>query len=239
MANILLVEDDLDFADNLRDWLRHQKHVVDLAPNGSQALDKLKQDSFDLIILDWELPDLSGIEILKQYRDGRPTAPVIMLTGRGQLDDKTTGLDGGADNYLVKPVEPPVLNALIRAILRREEKKDNKRTIGFGDLEIDTIGHKVSCHSVEIKLAPAEFDCLLFLATHSSKGSYTAEALLARVWQQDDKGTLASVRQCLSQIRKKLQSCNSQVEIVVEAGTGYSLKLASESQAESSGKRSA
>lgn len=226
MAKILLVEDDLDFAQDLCDWLRHDKHTVELAENGMQALRKIEEGGFELVILDWQLPDVSGLDVLRQYREGRRMIPVLMLTGKSELDDKTTGLDSGADHYLVKPVEPPVLSAMVRAILRRADT-NGVELIQFGDLQANKKSHSIFCRSEQLNLTPNEFNCLFFLLKHANSSTFSAEAILSRVWKDEERGTIAAVRNCISQLRKKLQSSGSQVDIDTEQGFGYRLKLKS------------
>src|SRR4051812_29163231 len=105
VSRILVVEDNEELADNVRTWLENEEHKVDTVADGVEALRYLRTYEYDVIILDWTLPKMSGIEVLKQYRANKGTTPVLMLTGRRDLDDKESGLDAGADDYLTKPFE--------------------------------------------------------------------------------------------------------------------------------------
>src|SRR5579862_8845637 len=131
MAKILLVEDDLDLISRITKWLSLERHSVEAASNGQEALDLLRDVKYDLIILDWHLPGLSGIEVCKYYRSAGGKAPVLMLTGKTDIADKEAGLDAGADDYLTKPFNPRELSARLRALARRPaETLDDKLTAG-------------------------------------------------------------------------------------------------------------
>ena len=119
MAKILLVEDDEAFAAVVSDWLGRENHTVDVCHDGTSGLEMTKSFSFDLIILDWQLPGLSGVEVCQGYRSNGGVSPVIMLTGLGSIDDKTRGFDSGADDYVTKPCDLRELSARVRALLRR------------------------------------------------------------------------------------------------------------------------
>lgn len=120
MAKVLLVEDDLDLATTVADALRDERHVVELANNGIDGADLLRLEEFDIIILDWDLPGRSGVEIAKQFRASGKKTPIIMLTGRTLMDHKEEGIESGADDYITKPFDIRELKMRIKAILRRE-----------------------------------------------------------------------------------------------------------------------
>src|ERR1700733_11478878 len=119
MAKILLIEDDVDLTIVIQGWLSSHSHIVEVVHNGTDGMYSLRVCEYDVIILDWELPGMAGIEILKQYRDEGGKTPVIMLTGKRSIDDKESGLDTGADDYLTKPFHMKELAARVRSILRR------------------------------------------------------------------------------------------------------------------------
>lgn len=126
MAKILLVDDDEDLLFLLSGFLVHDKHIVDEVNNGTEAWEKLQAENYDLAIFDWDLPGYTGLELLSKFREMGGTAPVLMLTGRMEADDKESGLDAGADDYLTKPFEYKELAARIRALLRRSQAKGPK-----------------------------------------------------------------------------------------------------------------
>ena len=119
MAKILLVEDDRDLAGMVLDWLKFEHHLVEVIHNGGDAQSMLKSYQYDIIILDWQLPQITGVELLRDYRMAGGQTPVLMLTGKGAIHDKEAGLDAGADDYLTKPFHMKELSARLRALLRR------------------------------------------------------------------------------------------------------------------------
>src|SRR5258706_1536641 len=143
MPKILIVEDNTELADNVREWLLGEQYVVDCCADGVEALAYLDAYEYDAVVLDWTLPKMSGIEVCKQYRAQGGTTPVIMLTGRRTVDDKESGLDAGADDYLTKPFEVRELSARIRALLRRAAKVSGN-VLKAGNLELDKEKHRVS-----------------------------------------------------------------------------------------------
>ncbi len=116
MARILLVEDDKDQATTIDEWLSSEHHNVVISYDGEEGQYRIENDIFDVIVLDWDLPKITGIEILKRFRMKKGTTPIIMLTGKGTISDRESGLDGGADDYLIKPFSLRELSARIRAL---------------------------------------------------------------------------------------------------------------------------
>jgi CheY-like chemotaxis protein len=139
MARILLAEDYDDLREMISELLRGQDHVVEAFDNGADAHAVLKTKTFDLIILDWELPQLHGVEVIKDYRAAGGTSPVLLLSGRKALSDKETGFDAGADDYLTKPFHPKELQARIKALLRRAELSVPKQSAEMGEMESGTL----------------------------------------------------------------------------------------------------
>ena len=118
MAKILFAEDDLDLAGRIEQWLAHEHHAVETIYDGRQAMENLEYFKYDLAILDWGLPNMTGIEICKKFRGAGGTMPILMLTGRDQVEEKETGLDSGADDYLTKPFHMKELSARVRALFQ-------------------------------------------------------------------------------------------------------------------------
>lgn len=203
MAKILIVEDDLDVAGMIEDWLVHQeKHVVEKVATGNDAVDRLKFYYYDLIILDWELPDFTGIEILGNYRKSGGTVPVLMLTGKSAINEKEVGLDAGADDYLTKPFDGRELSARIRALLRRTVGKATNILI-MKDLVLDPVSHAVTKAGEPIELLPKEFALLEFLLRHPDE-VFSLEALLDRVWKSESDSSPDTVRTTIQRLRKKI-----------------------------------
>lgn len=204
MPTVLLVEDDLYIRQLIKVYLHAEGHFVDEAETGSAALAHLKLADYDLILLDWMLPDLTGVEICQKYRDKGGTALVMMLTSRKDKYDKVTALDAGADDYLVKPIDQMEFQARVRALLRQRGSWGSRTTkITIRDLEVDTVKQTVVRNGMEIELRPREYLLLEFLMKHPGQ-SFTAEALFARLWKTDSVAAQETVRMHIMALRKKL-----------------------------------
>lgn len=129
MARVLVVEDDLDLCDRISMWLNHEDHKVDEANDGLKALDLLKSREYDIVVLDWDIPGMQGIDVCKNFRAAGGTTPVLMLTGRGNMSDKEEGFDAGADDYLTKPFHLKELSARIRAMVRRSSMVETTKQV--------------------------------------------------------------------------------------------------------------
>ena len=219
MAKILLAEDDADMASMVEDWLNHEQHTVEVVVNGADALDRMRFYSYDLIILDWELPKMSGIDALKEYRGQGGLTPVLMLTGRGQVIHKTEGLDSGADDYLTKPFDGQELSARIRALLRRATKQPSN-VLSAGSLSLDTATRAVLKNGKPLNLLPKEFVLLEFFMRHAGE-VFSPEALLDRVWKSDSDSSLDAVRMCIKRLREKIDPPDGPSMITTVHRVGY------------------
>jgi DNA-binding response OmpR family regulator len=186
---------------------------------GGEGRDRLLYYEYDLVILDWELPQLSGVEILKEMRSRGGSIPVLMLTGRSALNEKELGLDSGADDYLTKPFAMKELLARIRALLRRLPGYSGTQ-LAAGDLVLDTALHKLTRHGEEIKLLPKELSLLEFFMRHKGQ-VFTAEAVLNRVWSSESEASPDSFRTCLKRLRQKIDRDGSESVIEYVHGLGY------------------
>jgi DNA-binding response OmpR family regulator len=227
MAKILLIEDDSVLASTVCDWLTAERHNVDRAGDGADGLEKLRFYKYDLVILDWMLEHLSGIEILQEMRRLSIFTPVLMLTGRDSLNDKETGLDAGADDYLTKPFHMKELSARLRALLRRPPNL--VELAQFGDLVVDQGTHKVTKGGLELKLLPTEFALLEFLLRHPNQ-VFSQEALLDRVWPSQSDATSYALTSCIKRLRRKLDDKNQESIIKTVYGVGYKLELPQKEQ---------
>jgi len=221
MAKILLVEDNPDLSNVVRTFLLFEHHQVELLDNGAEANDHLKTFDYDLIVLDWELPGLHGIEVLKAFRSRGGKTPVLMLTGKKELDDKELGLDSGADDYLTKPFEMRELAARVRALLRRPKSGQESNTLVAGDIRMDVSKHRVVKGEQSISLVPKEFQLLEFLLRNQNH-VFTPEALLNRVWPSDSEATLEALRTTIKRVRKKVDPDGKILRTVY--GVGYILE---------------
>lgn len=219
MAKILLVEDDKTIGKLVTLQLERDHHLVERVDTGKDALFNLKVHDYDLVILDWMLPDLSGLDVCKGYRDSGGKVPILMLTARGEAHDKVSALDTGADDYLVKPFVPVELLARIRALLRRPSILTGKN-LAVQDIILDTASRQVSRNGSEIELTAKEFALLELLMRHPNQ-SFSVEAILDRLWKSETSASLETVRTHVKTLRRKLGDNEDNPIIRTKRGLGY------------------
>jgi DNA-binding response OmpR family regulator len=202
MAKILLVEDDLSVSYLVQFQLEHDRHLVESVRFGLDALAQLEIVNFELLIIDWMLPDISGVSVCRQFREKGGYTPILMLTGRSAVEDKATALDAGADDYLVKPFHPLELQARVRALVRRASFPRGK-VVKVQDVELNEVTCQVKRAGKLIELRPKEFALLEFLMKHPNQ-SFTAEAILLRLWKTDSETSVETVRTHIKRLRSKL-----------------------------------
>ncbi|MFN8659950.1 MAG: response regulator transcription factor [Candidatus Obscuribacterales bacterium] len=222
MAKILLVEDDLGVAQLIEFTLESERYVIDHYTRVNDALAALKTAEYDLLILDWALPDNTGVELCKQYRSMGGSKPVLMLTARESSRDKVAGLNAGADDYVVKPFDPDELVARAKALLRRPPVIAGS-ILKVSSIEMDTSNFTVKLAGQSISLLPKEFAILQLLMEHPDR-YFTAEAILARVWRSDLPVSTDSVRTQMKTLRKKLGGTDDGSVIENTRGLGYKIK---------------
>ena len=184
--HILVFEDEDALATLLQYNLEKEGYKVSVASDGEEGLMQAEEETPDLVLLDWMLPKVSGIEVCRRLR-GRPetrNVPIIMLTARGEESDRVRGLDTGADDYLTKPVSMVELNARIRAVLRRIRPGLADDRVSHGDIIIDRVAHRVKRDGKEVHLGPTEFRLLDYLMQHPGR-VFSREQLLDAVWGSD------------------------------------------------------
>ena len=221
MAKILLVDDNTDLADNVRQWLIMEKHQVDYCSDGQAGLDYLRTYEYDLVIMDWAMPKMTGIEVLRQFRSLGKTTPVLILTGRRTLDDKEEGLDSGADDYLTKPFEMRELAARARALLRRGETK-TVNTLKVGNVVLDKDARRATRDGTELKLMPKDFAILELLMSHPNR-VFSAETLIERIWESETDASPEVVRKHINKIRAQIDTEGKPSLIRTVHGLGYAL----------------
>ncbi|HEY9775527.1 MAG TPA: response regulator transcription factor [Planktothrix sp.] len=202
MAKILFAEDDLDLAGRIELFLKHEHHNVEVVHDGLKALENLQYFKYELVILDWGLPNLTGLEICKKYREKGGTTPVLMLTGHDKIAEKEAGFDSGADDYLTKPFDVRELSARIRALLRRPTAFTGTQLKVRG-IELDTSSYKVIVNGEQIQLAPKEFSLLEFLMKHAGK-VVSPDQLLEHVWSSESDATSETIYTYIKTLRKKI-----------------------------------
>jgi DNA-binding response OmpR family regulator len=222
MAKILLVEDNADLVTALIDWLTHEHFTVEVASNGRTGMDLMTCAEYDLMILDWDLPDINGIELCRQFRRQGGKTPIIMLTGKSAIAEKEEGLDSGADDYLTKPFNMRELSARIRAMMRRNSGQSSN-TLRAGNLTLDPHKYKVLKDGVDIHLLPKEF-ALLELLMRNPDTVFSAESIIQRVWISDSEATPEAVRTCIRRLRQKIEDDGAQPLIETLHRVGYRLR---------------
>lgn len=219
MAKVLLVDDDNNLTTAVVDWLTSlENHIVDVIGDGQEASDTLDMVAFDLIILDWDLPRVSGIEILKHFRSMGKTTPVLMLTGHGSVTDKESCFDFGADDYLTKPFHIRELAARVRALLRRPTALSSN-ILKADKIALDPSSFLVTRDGQPIVLSKLEFAVLEFFMRHPNE-VFSPDALLERVWPLDSERSPEGVRTLLKKLRGKIDY--SEVSLIQNVhGRGY------------------
>jgi two-component system OmpR family response regulator/two-component system response regulator TctD len=214
---IMIVEDNLVLADKIAAALRQTDHAVDLVHDGEDALRLVLQETFDLLILDLSLPGLDGIEILKTVRARKINLPVMILTARGNLDERVAGLDAGADDYMVKPFELSELEARARALLRRNIGQRNP-AITVGKLTFNSVDRSVTIDGQPVSLTPRERGVLEILLLNVSQ-VISKEKIALHLFGFDDEASVKSIELYISRLRKKIAS--GDVEVRTIRGLGY------------------
>ena len=229
MVTILLVEDAQDLAEVVRRELEGAGYRVLHAPTGTSALDLWEHHRPDLIILDWMLPGLDGLEVLRRIRQHSPV-PVLMLTARSEEVDRVIGLEVGADDYLTKPFSMRELVARVRALLRRIEhvqeilesdRAPHVAPLTYGPLQLDPEGYRVSLEGERLDLTRTEFD-LLHLLLRNPGRAFSRPYLLDTVWEEQYVAGDRSVDNAILRLRKKLGDVGEAIETVW--GVGYRLR---------------
>ena len=223
---ILIVEDELHLAEALTQILKKQHYSVDAVHDGITGLDYALSGIYDLLLLDIMLPEMDGINVLKAIRKEGVATPVILLTAKGEITDKVTGLDYGADDYIAKPFSSEELLARIRAAIRRNGEVILDDALKFGNIELNTANLKLStsANKKEIKLNLKESE-LLELLILRKQAITSKEQIIEKLWGFDSEVEHNNVEVYISFIRKKLAFLNSTVRISTVRGVGYILEV--------------
>jgi DNA-binding response OmpR family regulator len=223
MAKILVIEDDKNFLFAINEALITLNHTIETATDGNEALDKLWASEYDLIILDWELPHVSGLDVCKQFRSRGGNTPILFLTGRSHIDSKEDGFDAGADDYLTKPFHVRELVSRVKALLRRPSAISGGDILTAGDVVLNRVSYTVTRGGEEIKLLRKEFAVLEFFMRNPDR-VFSVDALLNRVWSSESEAGPEALRQTLSRLRAKLEKPGQPQLICTVTGVGYKLK---------------
>ena len=223
---VLVVEDEDALSTLLQYNLEKEGYDVTVAADGEEALILVDERLPDLVVLDWMLPKVSGIEVCRRLRSRSETrnVPIIILTARGEETDRIRGLDTGADDYVVKPFSMTELTARIRAVLRRIRPGLAEDRIRHGDIVIDRVAHRVHRGGREVHLGPTEFRLLDYLMQHPGR-VFSREQLLDAVWGSDVYVEARTVDVHIGRLRKALNEATEEDPIRTVRSAGYSLDL--------------
>ena len=217
---ILFAEDDRDLCRAVKALLEHSGYSVDVVHNGKDALDYAEGGAYDGLILDWMMPGESGVDACR--RGQHVATPCLMLTARDAVEDRVTGLDAGADDYLAKPFATSELLARVRALLRR--KADYAPDVlRFADIELDRASMTLRCKGQEVRLNNKAFQLMELLAERPS-AVHSVDQIMERVWGWDSEAEVNVVWVNISFLRRKLNELGAHVEIKATRGVGYSLE---------------
>jgi two-component system response regulator MprA len=222
-ARILIVDDEPAVQHALARALALERYAVSGAVDGCQALERLALDSYEAVILDVSMPRLDGLEVCRRLRDAGDRTPVLMLTARGEIDDRVAGLDAGADDYLVKPFALRELKARLRALLRRTGEDDQEQVLSFEDLRLDRLAHEAYRGERALQLTRTEF-LLLELFLRHPRQVLTRSAIFEHVWGYDFGATSNSLGVYIGYLRRKTEAGGEPRLLHTVRGVGYVLR---------------
>ena len=222
---LLYAEDEKSLARAVSTILVKNKYSVDVVYDGQSALDYLATENYDGAILDVMMPKVDGFEVLRRMRARGDRTPVLLLTARGEIDDRVAGLDSGANDYLTKPFDMKELLARIRAMTRVLSVQPDK-TISFGSVTLDCASYDLTGPGGSTKLAGKEYQMMEMLMRNPRK-LVSTEAFMDRIWGYDSEAELNIVWVYISTLRKKLKGIDADIEIKAQRGLGYYLEVRS------------
>ena len=219
---LLIAEDELDLAEALTVFFQKNHFSVDAVNDGADAYEYASSGEYDAIILDVMMPKMNGVDVLRRLRAEGIKTPVMMLTAKGMKDDRITGFNAGADDYLPKPFEPDELICRVRAMLRRS---DNYRpsALEFGDVTLDPSTGLLACSGRSVRLSGREYQ-VMELFMRSPNVVFSADKIMERVWGWDSDAEINVIWVHISNLRKKLRSIGSKITVRAVRGLGYALE---------------
>lgn len=219
---LLIAEDELDLAEALTVFFEKNHFSVDAVHNGFDAYEYAASGGYDGVILDVMMPEMNGIQVLERLRAEGCRTPIMMLTAKGQKDDRITGFNAGADDYLPKPFDPDELLSRVRAMLRRSEAYQPS-VLAWGDVTLDPGTGLLACGGQSVRLGGREFQVMeLFL--RNPRQVFSAERIMERIWGWDNEAEINVVWVNISNLRKKLKAIGSRVTLKANRGLGYALE---------------
>lgn len=219
---LLLAEDELDLAEALTVFFEKNHFTVDAVHNGFDAYEYAVTGGYDGIVLDVMMPKLNGIQVLEKLRSEGVSTPIMMLTAKGQTEDRITGFNAGADDYLPKPFDPDELLSRVRTMLRRGQTY-RPAALTYGDLTLDPATGDLSCGDKTVRLGGREFQIMeLFL--RAPRQVFSADRIMEQVWGWDNEAEINVVWVNISNLRKKLKALGSHTALRANRGLGYLLE---------------
>lgn len=219
---LLIAEDEPDLAEALTVFFEKNQFSVDAVHDGFSAYEYGVTGEYDAIILDVMMPKMNGVEVVQRLRGEGVKTPVMMLTAKGQKDDRILGFNAGADDYLPKPFEPDELICRVRAMLRRSEEY-KPTVLSFGDITLNTSNGMLDCGGRSVRLSGREFQ-LMEMFLRSPKITFSAERIMEKIWGWDSSAEINVVWVHISNLRKKLKAIGSEVSVATSRGLGYVLE---------------
>jgi DNA-binding response OmpR family regulator len=226
MANILLIEDDVELSKVICDLFSAENHQVEAVYDGAEGISRLNHYEYDVVIVDWQLPKISGLEIVKQCRSKGNAVPILMLTARRAIEEKESGLDSGSDDYLTKPFDSRELLARVRALLRRPQGLAST-VLTVRDIVLDPLSCRVTKGEKEVSLKRQEYLLLEFFMRNPNR-VFSPEMLLSRVWNSSETGSFEAVRTSIKRLRKAIDDGDDEKDSIITTvhGLGYRLNVA-------------
>ena len=221
---VLIIEDEFSIADAIRESLEKEHLEVVITTNGLDGEDEALTGLYDLILLDVMLPKKNGFEILKTLKNEKIKTPVIMLTAKGELEDKLNGLENGADDYMTKPFHMKELIARVKIILKRNANIEDTNILTYGDLVLDLSVGKLKCKEKEVSINGKELNLMELLLINKEQ-IIEKEVLTDKIWGYDSEAEYNTVEVYISFLRKKINLLDSIVKISTIRGIGYKLEV--------------
>ena len=219
---LLIAEDELDLAEALTVFFEKNHFSVDAVHNGFDAYEYASAGGYDGIILDVMMPKMDGLQVLERLRAEGVATPIMMLTAKGQKDDRVTGFNAGADDYLPKPFDPDELLSRVRAMLRRAQAYQPS-VLTYGDVTLDPASGLLSCGSQSLRLGGREYQVMELFLRHPRQ-VFSAERIMEHVWGWDNEAEINVVWVNISNLRKKLRTLGSRLTLRANRGLGYVLE---------------
>jgi DNA-binding response OmpR family regulator len=223
MMKVLIIEDEYSLADAIRETLEKEHLDATIVTNGLDGEDEALTGLYDLILLDIMLPKKNGFEILKELKEEKIKTPIIILTAKGEMEDKLNGLENGADDYITKPFHMKELVARVKIVLKRNANIEDTNTLTYGDLTLDLSSGKLICNDKEVSINGKELNLIELLLINKEQ-IIEKDTVTDKIWGYDSEAEYNTVEVYISFLRKKMTLLGSKVKITTVRGIGYKLE---------------